>query len=218
MSEAGRRSLLARYGLPPAEIERRSRALVEAAAGPRLPSEPGARAVASSMLYALGEPELVEAIRIHPAAVAAGLAALRAGRPVVVDVRMVRAGLDSAAFERLGCEVRCALEVPGVDAAAAAGGVTRLAAAFELLAPELDGAVVAVGNAPTALLALLDAVDEGRARPALIIGTPVGLVAAAESKEELARRGVPFVTLLGRRGGSAAAAAALNALARLAAG
>jgi precorrin-8X/cobalt-precorrin-8 methylmutase len=187
-------------------------------AGAALPTDPDARRVAVMMLYATGDPDLAGSIRVHPGAVAAGLAALRGGRPIVTDVRMVAAAVESERLGRLGVTVRCAIDHPGAAARATARGITRAAAAMELLVPELEGALVAIGNAPTALLALLDAVDAGRAHPALIVGTPVGLVAAAESKEELMARTVPYVTVLGTRGGSAIAAAAVNAIVRIAAG
>ena len=209
--------LLERYGLPPAEIVARSLALLEGQVGERLPAEPGARRVALMMLYAIGDPELVDRLRVPAPAVAAGVAALRAGADVVVDVRMVAAALDHDLLDQLGCGLRCGLDVEGAAALARERRSTRLAAAFELLAPSLDGAVVAIGNAPTALLALLDAVDEGLARPALVVGTPVGLVAAAEAKQELGQRELPSILVSGTRGGSPLAAAATNALLRLAA-
>ena len=214
---ATRQSLLARFGLPPAEIEARSLALVEERAGPLLPTEPLARRIAVMMLYATGDFALADRIRIGPSAPAAGLAALRRGCRIVTDVRMVAAAIEGGAA-RLGCAVVCAIDQPGAEASAAARGLTRTAAGMDLLADRLDDAVAVIGNAPTALLALLDAIDDGRTRPALIVGTPVGLVAAAESKEELTRRSVPYITVLGTRGGSAIAAAALNALLRQATG
>ncbi|HYY89363.1 MAG TPA: precorrin-8X methylmutase, partial [Chloroflexota bacterium] len=113
---------------------------------------------------------------------------------------------------RLAGPLLVALDQPGVQDLALAASITRSAAAMRLVAPRLGGCVVAIGNAPTALLELLDQLDGGGPRPALIIGMPVGLVAAAESKIELARRAIPYVTVHGARGGSPLAAAALNAL------
>jgi precorrin-8X/cobalt-precorrin-8 methylmutase len=230
-------TLLARYGLPPSEVETRSLALVEQLAGPALPTEAGARRVAVMMLYAAGDPGLAEQIRIHPRAVGEGVAALRDGSQIVTDVRMVAAAVERERLAGLGSEVVCALDHTEADRVAREGPVTRAAAAIELLASSmghatgarqprgpaltrrgLDGSVVVIGTAPTALLALLDAVDQGRARPALIIGTPVGLIAASEAKEELIKRPIPYVTVLGTRGGSAVAAATVNALLRLATG
>ena len=205
-------TLLQRYGLPPADIERASLDRLEALAGSALPEDPGLRHVVRRILYAAGDPALAEQVVVHPQAVQAGVAALRCGARVVVDVGMVAAGLHRATLRRLGCPVMVAVEEPGARELAARAGITRSAAGMRLHAAGLGGAVMAIGNAPTALLELLDGLDAGAPSPALIVGTPVGLVAATESKAELARRSVPFVTVLGTRGGSPLAAAALNAL------
>ncbi|MBY0431278.1 MAG: precorrin-8X methylmutase, partial [Rhodospirillales bacterium] len=137
----------------------------------------------------------------------AGRAALASGAPILVDVEMVVHGIIR---RHLPCrnEVLCTL-----GAAETRPGETRSAAAVELWRPRLDGAVVAIGNAPTALFRLLEMVAAGAPRPALVLGFPVGFVGAAESKEALSLSDLPFVTLKGRRGGSAMAAAAVNALA-----
>jgi precorrin-8X/cobalt-precorrin-8 methylmutase len=213
----GRETLLARYGLPPGEIEALSLRLIEEQAGVALPSDPAARRVAVAMLYATGDPALADRIAVHPDAVEAGVAALKAGCKIVTDVRMLAAAVQAEAT-RLGAEVICAIDQRGAEELSHDRGLTRSAAGVALLAERMGGAVVAVGSAPTALLALLDAVDDGRARPALIIGTPVGLVAASQAKDELARRPTPYITVLGTRGGSAMAAAALNVLLNLARG
>ena len=210
--------LLAQLGLPPTEIEARSLAIVERLAAAALPPDEQARRVATMMLYASGDPDLATQIRIHPRAVEAGLEAIYGGHSVVADVRMVAAAIERGRLERWGCEVICGLEQPAAEALARDWRTTRSAAGTLLLADRLDGAIAVVGNAPTALLALLDVVDEGRCRPALIIGTPVGMVAASESKEQLVRRQIPYVTVLGTRGGSALGAAALNAISRMAVG
>jgi precorrin-8X/cobalt-precorrin-8 methylmutase len=210
--------LLARLGLPPAEIEARSLAIVERRAAAALPPDERARRVATMMLYASGDPDLATQIRIHPRAVEAGLEAIRAGRSVIADVRMVAAAIERGRLERWGCQVTCGLEQPAAEALAREWRTTRSAAGTLLLADRLDGAIAVIGNAPTALLALLDLVDEGGCRPALIIGTPVGMVGASESKEQLVRRQIPYVTVLGTRGGSALGAAAFNAISRMAVG
>jgi precorrin-8X/cobalt-precorrin-8 methylmutase len=204
-----------RYALPPAEIERRSLGMVDAALAGRF-ADPDERAVAGRVVYAAGDLALAGALRFTHAAVPAALAALRAGCRVAVDVRMLAAGVDRALCGRLGCELLCAIEAPGVAELARAQGVTRTLAGMRALRPYLDGALVVVGNAPTALLALLDLIDAGTVRPACVVGMPVGFVAAAESKAELLRRDLPAIVIEGTRGGSAPAAAALNALLRLA--
>jgi precorrin-8X/cobalt-precorrin-8 methylmutase len=209
-------SLLARYGLPPAEIERLSLERVEQLAGPHLPTDAGLRQVARRALYAAGDPGLAESLRLHADLVTNGVRALRAGRPVIVDVSMVAAGLRGDALRRCGCRVFVAVSEPNVTSAACAAGITRSAMGIRLLREHLVGALVAIGNAPTALLELLDLIDAGQAGPAAIVGMPVGLVAAAESKDELIRRTTPYATVLGIRGGSPLAAAAVNVLLQLA--
>ena len=212
----GAEALLARYGLAPEEIEARSLAYVEAQVGDRLPGDARERLVAGRLVYAAGDLSLVGAIRFHPRAVAGAVHALRARRPVVVDVRMVAAGVETGPLGRLGCPLHVAVTAPGAAERAASARITRAAAGVELLAGEWADGVVAIGNAPTALLVLLDLLQEGAAPPAAVIGMPVGFVAAAEAKDELTRREIPYVTVVGTRGGSALAAAALNALGRLA--
>ena len=149
--------------------------------------------------------------------ITAAVSAVRSGATIYTDVRMLAAGINRRITEHFGCRVVCALDQPDVAARAAEAGITRSRAAFESLGQALDGALVAVGNAPTALLALLDLIKEGRARPACVVGMPVGFVQARESKERLYHSGVPCVTLRGFRGGSALAAAAINAIRELAA-
>src|SRR6185437_5757938 len=149
-----------------------------------------------------------------PDAIAKGQAALNAGAPILVDAAMVAEGIIR---RRLPAEnpVLCTLGDPSVPVLAARLGTTRAAAAVELWRPHLGGAIVAIGNAPTALFRLLELLEEGAPPPALVLGFPVGFVGAAEAKAALATNppGLPFIALAGRRGGSALAAAAVNALA-----
>ena len=158
--------------------------------------------------------EVADRLAYSPDAVAAGRAALAAGAPVLCDCEMVAAGVIRRALPEDN-RVIVTLNDASVPALAGAIGNTRSAAAVRLWRDDLAGAVVAIGNAPTALFHLLELLDEGWPRPAVILGFPVGFVGAAESKAELAGnpRGTPFVTLRGRKGGSAMAAAAVNALA-----
>ncbi len=140
-------------------------------------------------------------------------AALRSGAPILVDCEMVKAGVMSRLLPS-GCEVICTLNHPEARVLGRKTGTTRSAAAVSLWKPRLAGAVVVIGNAPTALFALLEMIDGGGPKPAAIIAMPVGFVGAAEAKADLAgnSRGIAFATVLGRRGGSAMAAAALNAI------
>ncbi|MGE5370150.1 MAG: precorrin-8X methylmutase [Chloroflexota bacterium] len=169
--------------------------------------------VAVRMIHACGMVELADDIEFSPTFVAQAEAALRRGAPILCDANMVAHGVTRA---RLPAQnpVVCTLAEPNVAALAAELGTTRSAAAMELWRNRLDGAVVAIGNAPTSLFRLLEMLDEGAARPAAVIGMPVGFVGAAESKEALAADGrVPYAIVRGRKGGSAMTAAAINALA-----
>ncbi|MFD5681257.1 precorrin-8X methylmutase [Streptomyces bacillaris] len=170
--------------------------------------------VAVRMIHACGMVDLVTDLAFSPNAVADARAALRAGAPILCDVAMVASGVTR---KRLPADndVVCTLSDPSVPELAAKMGTTRSAAALELWRDRLAGAVVAVGNAPTALFRLLEMIEEGAPRPAAVIGVPVGFVGAMESKEALAAHpsGLEHLIVRGRRGGSAIAAAALNAIA-----
>jgi precorrin-8X/cobalt-precorrin-8 methylmutase len=167
------------------------------------------------MIHACGVVEAARDIVFGPNLVGAARGALAAGAPILCDAEMVAQGITRARLPA-GNEVICTLRDPRVASLAAKLGNTRSAAALDLWGDRLGGAVVAIGNAPTALFRLLDLIDAGAPKPAAILGIPVGFVGAAESKEALAAdpRGVPFLIVRGRMGGSAMAAAAVNALAR----
>lgn len=201
------------YLRTPAAIYRESFARIRAEADlDRLPQ--ALRPVAIRLIHACGMPDLPADLGYDPAVVEAGRAALAAGAPVLVDCEMVAHGIIRRRLA--GSEVICTLNEPGVAVAAASRGITRSAAAVDLWRDRLAGAVIAIGNAPTALFRLLELLaDPATPRPAAILAFPVGFVGAAESKEALLghAEGVPFLTLRGRRGGSALAAAAVNALA-----
>ena len=166
------------------------------------------------MIHACGMTDLPRDIAASPGAAEAGRAALLAGAPILCDSAMLAAGVTRARLPREN-EVVCTLRDPDIAALAARLETTRSAAALERWRDRMDGAVVAIGNAPTALFHMLEMVANGAPKPALILGMPVGFVGAAESKVALAANtlGLAFITLHGRRGGSAIAAAAVNALA-----
>jgi precorrin-8X/cobalt-precorrin-8 methylmutase len=202
-----------RYERDPASIYRQSFATVEKEA--RLDRfTPGMAQLATRVIHACGMVEVADRLAFSDAAFAAGEAALAAGKPILCDCEMVGAGIIRR-YLPADNEVIVTLNEAGVPDRARDIGNTRSAAAVELWADHLDGAVVAIGNAPTALFHLLELLDAGASKPALILGFPVGFVGAAESKAELANnpRGCDFVALRGRRGGSAMASAAVNALA-----
>ena len=170
--------------------------------------------LAVRLIHACGMVDVVQDIRFSPGAGAAGRRALAAGAPILCDARMVAEGITRARLPASN-PVICTLHDESVPALARELGNTRSAAALEYWREHLEGSVVVIGNAPTALFYLLEMLDAGAPRPALIIGMPVGFIGAAESKDMLAAdsRGVPYVIVRGRRGGSAMAAAAVNALA-----
>jgi precorrin-8X/cobalt-precorrin-8 methylmutase len=209
MSEASSRFDYLRDG---AEIYRRSFAIIRAEADlARFPRDE--ELVAVRMIHACGMVEIVAGLVFSHGAVAVARAALRQGAPILCDSKMLARGIIAERLPR-GNEVICTLDDAAVASLAQKLGTTRSAAALELWRDKLDGAIAAIGNAPTALFHLLDMLDETSTRPACVIGLPVGFVGAAESKEALiADARVPFITLKGRKGGSAMAAAALNAIA-----
>ena len=210
-------TLVEKYALLPEEIDRESLKMVEASLPGSLSLSTSERYVVCRIVRAEGDPGIAEKVEFSPGAVELGVEALRSGAEVVTDVRMVEVGISKALLSSLKVRTRCQIDSPQVAERAKNENTTRSVAAVRELAPHLDGAVVAVGNAPTALLALLDLVREAGAKPALVIGMPVGFVACAESKEELIRIPVPYITVRDRRGGSSAAAATVNALLSLAA-
>ena len=202
------------YLRDPAEIYRRSFEIVRAETDlTRLP--PPLHDVAVRIVHACGMPDIVADLDWRGDPVADGRAALAHGRPVIADSRMV---VDGVIRERLPAAnpVRCFLDAAGIADDARRAGTTRSAAAVDRWLPHLEGAVIAVGNAPTALFRLLEVLGRGAPRPAAILAFPVGFVGAAESKRALADApgAPPFLTLQGRRGGSAVAAAAVNAIAQ----
>ncbi len=169
--------------------------------------------VAVRMIHACGMVEAAGHFAFSPGFVATARQALAGGAPILCDAEMVAHGVTRARLPA-GNDVVCTLRDPRTPGMAAALGTTRSAAALELWRERMGGAVVAIGNAPTALFHLLDMLDAGAPRPAAVIGMPVGFVGAAESKAALAERDIPHAVVHGRLGGSAMTAAAVNALAR----
>ncbi len=171
--------------------------------------------LAVRIVHSCGMPDIVDDLQFSPDAGTAGRTALAAGAAILCDSQMVAEGITRSRLPANNAVI-CTLSDPSVPELAKQLGTTRSAAALELWQQHLAGAVVVIGNAPTALFRLLELLDAGAPRPALILGLPVGFVGAAESKAALAAdsRGIPFLTVRGRRGGSAMAAAAVNALGR----
>ncbi len=200
-------------------IEDASLATIDGEAGPHGFGRPEWQVV-RRVIHATADFEFKELMRFHPDAVRAGMAALRGGAPILVDVQMIAAGLNAERLTAYGCSVRSFISDPDVIADAKAGDSTRAVAAMRKAhrLGLLDGAIVAVGNAPTALLEVVRLVREDGARPALVIGVPVGFVSAAESKDAALALPVPHVVARGRKGGSPVAVAVIHALLLLAAG
>jgi precorrin-8X/cobalt-precorrin-8 methylmutase len=199
------------YLRDPDQIYRHSWELVRAATDlASVPEE--LHDLAVRLVHTSGDPTIIDGLSASSGAVQIARAALATGAPLLVDVQMVAAGITRR-FLPAGSEVICTLDQAGDLARELA--TTRSAAAVELWRPHLGGAVVAIGNAPTALFHLLELIEAGSPKPAIILGFPVGFVGATESKAALAAQtDVPFVTLAGRRGGSALAATAVNSVAQ----
>lgn len=198
----------------PPEIERQSIEIIEGLLSP-LPSLSAEESlIVKYIVHASGDPKLAELVRFSPQAIASGLDAITKGSPIFTDVRMVAAGINKRLASAFGCSVFCALDENETENPAS----TRAEAGMRHLGARLDSSIVVIGNAPTALLALIELVDRDGIRPALTIGMPVGFVQAKEAKDELIKRNIPYITVVGTRGGSALAVATANTLLRIAGG
>ena len=200
----------------PEEIEARSFAIIDAETPEPRPFSGATWSIARRLIHTCGDMDILPWLVLPDAAVDAGITALRRGAPVFTDTEMACHGVPERRLRTLGSTVRSLLSLPGVNERAIWGKYTRSRAALLEAAPLLPGALVAIGNAPTALLTLLEMLEQGLAAPALIIGMPVGFVNAVESKELLCQSPYPHLCLRGRKGGSPLAAASVNALAELA--
>ena len=168
------------------------------------------------MIHASADFDYLSSVRFHTDAIVAGMNAIKSGCRIITDMEMVRAGINKKLLNPFGCEVLCFINNPEVISMAEKNQKTRAESAVELAVDVMEGGIYVIGNAPTALLRLLGFVEKGNAHPALIIGFPVGFVNAAEAKERLLESKCPYVTNVGRKGGSAVAVSAVNALAHLA--
>lgn len=172
--------------------------------------------IVQRVIHASADFELGKSMLFHPDAIQAGIRAIRSGKKVVADVQMVQVGANKSRIEKHGGEIKVYISDPDVMQEAKRLNTTRAIISMRKAIKEADGGIFAIGNAPTALLELIRLVKEGEAKPSLIIGLPVGFVSAAESKEELAKLDIPFITNVGRKGGSTVTVAALNAISILA--
>ncbi len=201
--------------MDPMAIEAASFATIDAELSPHFGFTAEEHAVVRRVIHATADFEFARTLRFHPRAFEAARRAFAAGAPVVADVQMVQAGINKTALGRFGGEVLCYIGDPDVADEARAAGTTRAVMATRRARALGDGVVLAIGNAPTALLETLRLVAEDGWRPALVVGVPVGFVSAVESKAALhatGPTGVPYITALGRKGGTPVAVATLNAL------
>ena len=201
------------YLLRPEDIEKESFRIIKTELG-QTSFNTAELTVAMRIIHATGDVCLAEMIRFHPQAIDAGIRAIRTGKDILVDVNMVAAGIDKKRLSHFGGKIICHISNPAVSELARLEGRTRADVAIEMGMHQNIG-MVAIGNAPTALLRIIEIMDRG-ANGAMIAGVPVGFVNASESKDALSVRPYPFITVLGRKGGSTVAAAIVNALLRLA--
>ncbi len=201
--------------MKPHEIERSSFQIIDQEAGIHH-FDAQQWSIVRRIIHTTADFEFKEMVRIHPDAVSAGIEAIRTGKMIVTDTNMARVGIRKKDIERFGGQVKCYIDDPVIFQKAAATGGTRAKAAVDAALGDMKDGIYVVGNAPTALLRLIELVGQKKARPALIIGLPVGFVNAAESKAVLVEMDYPYISNVGRKGGSNVAASVVNALAILA--
>lgn len=201
--------------MKPHEIEAKSFAIIDAEAGSHN-FAPDEWKIVRRMIHTTADFEYMKMARISHSAVAAGIKAIRNGCTVITDTNMAKAGIRKEQLAAFGGRCECLMADPRVAAQAERKGVTRARVAVEMAAPMMENGIYVVGNAPTALIHLLDMIKKKAADPALVVGLPVGFVNAAESKAALMETNIPYISNVGRKGGSNVAASVINALALIA--
>ncbi len=201
--------------MKPEDIEAESFRIIDDEAGSH-PFDPMTWSIVRRMIHTTADFEYIQSIRFHPEAVARGISAIRSGKTIVTDTQMAAAGIRQGLLDEFGGRKTCLIGDPEVAAAARNTGETRARLAVDAAVEMMADGIYVVGNAPTALLRLIELIQNGQARPALVIGLPVGFVNAAESKALLLTVNQPYITNVGRKGGSAVAASVVNALGILA--
>ena len=199
----------------PEQIEKKSFQLIEE----RVPPHSFNReewTVVKRMIHATVDFDLVHDTKFHPEAIAKGIAALRRVAPIITDTKMVKAGISLKMLRKYKTKILCAISHPEVIKEAKLSGKTRASVAMQNMNSLMDGSIIAIGNAPTALFEVLKLAEKGVRKPSLIIGVPVGLVGARESKEMLMKEAIPYITVRGEKGGSPLAVSIINSLAVLA--
>ena len=199
----------------PHEIEEKSFEIIAEEAGEHSFSN-DEWAIVARMIHTTADFEYLDITRIHPRAIEAGIKVLQEGGTIFTDTNMARVGINLAGLAKFGCQAVCLMSDPEVAEKAKKNNTTRAHVAVDEAVSRMNGGIYIVGNAQTALLRLVELITEGKASPELVIGLPVGFVNAAESKEELLKTDVPYITNVGRKGGSNLAAAVVNALMRIA--
>lgn len=200
----------------PEEIERESFRIIDSEVSEPRPFSGRKWQIVRRMIHTTADFEMLDLVRFHDKSIENGINALRSGGTIVTDTEMAKRGIPVRRMTPLGCEVVCLMNDKRVVERAKSEGITRAKAAIDVAVREINPAIYVVGNAPTALIRLVELFDNGEASPSLVVGMPVGFVNAAESKALLMSRDIPFISLEGRKGGSALAASVVNALAVLA--
>lgn len=200
----------------PEEIESESFRIIDSEVSKPRPYEGKQWEIVRRMIHTTADFELLKLVRFHETAVDQGLEALKNGATIVTDTEMARCGMPVRRLDPLGCKVLCLMNDPRVVERAKREETTRARAAIDVAVSEIRPEIYVVGNAPTALIRLVEHFDEGKVNPSLVVGMPVGFVNAAESKALLVSRDLPYIVIEGRKGGSALAATVINALAVMA--
>jgi len=201
--------------MKPDEIEHTSFEIIDREAGRHHFSEQQ-WSIVRRMIHTTADFEYKEMVRFHANAISAGIGAIRQGKMIITDTNMARAGIRTKDLAQFGVAVKCYMNDPLIHARAQTNGTTRASAAVDMALTDMAGGIYVVGNAPTALLRLIELINANKACPALIVGLPVGFVNAAESKAALMEAGYPYISNVGRKGGSNVAASVINALTILA--
>ena len=200
--------------MKPEEIEELSFKIIDDEAG-RHNFSPDQWSIVRRMIHTSADFEYMKSIRFHKHAIAMGLEAIKNGENIITDTNMARVGIRKSDLERFGTEIKCFMTDPEVGRIALKTGITKAKAAVDAAIQDMENGIYVIGNAPTALLRLIELVKRKKAKPALIIGLPVGFVNAAESKANLIAMDQPYISNIGRKGGSNIAASVVNALAIL---
>ena len=197
--------------MKPEKIESTSFEIIDREAGPHDFDE-SQWSIVRRMIHTTADFEFKEMVRFHPRSISVGIEAIRSGKTIITDTNMARVGIRAKDLASFGGSLKCFVNDPVIHEKARNNGTTRAKAAVDMAIDDMNEGIYVVGNAPTALLRLIELINAGRARPALVVGLPVGFVNAAESKAALMEMDYPYISNIGRKGGSNLAASVVNAL------